>query len=165
VRRRLGMVSFEKEVRRLRTTIKKQAHSAYLPGFEFDDIESEMTMTLWKACNTYDAGVGTSIDQWWWALWRRRAIDLRRSKACQTCSRTKPVSMEEFFEHPDLEVPADEVIPPPVSDSIEEAVWSLVAGGAQPIEIRQAIGITRHKYERIIADWHDREEIRDFLNT
>src|SRR4051812_48493976 len=68
--------SFAFEYIKRKSEIQKLATWQAIPGMKYSDVKQELIYTLWRAVDTYRPEVGTTLGQWWWAIWMRRKSDL-----------------------------------------------------------------------------------------
>lgn len=135
--------------------MERQCKTQRIPGMNSDEVYAEMLYTLWKAWETYDSEVGTSVEQWWWVLWVRRKSDLIESFFAHKRR------MEVLVENEGLELLADAVIavPGPEEMHVVECprhegiltrLWHLLADGFTGVEVRKLLGIGVNAYYRSV---------------
>lgn len=71
---------FEQAQRHYRKRIKavSQRNFRTLPGFDQQDLESEMLEVLWQCCNLYDPDNGACFNTFFWTCWNRKFLDLHK---------------------------------------------------------------------------------------
>lgn len=120
-----------------------------VPGLDYDDVVSEMTICLWKACDTYTHGSATTFGAYWWSLWLNRRSDLTRQWYAEKRVRATPVENT-----PDGAYTSDLAPDAPKGATEQDRlVWDLLAGGDEPKEVQDALGISRRRYYNTVKAW------------
>ena len=135
-----------------RREILSLSRSPFL-DLEPDDIESEMTVALWRATQTYDpAKTDTPFGTYWWSCWKNRRSDLAAKFYAQ-----KRI-------HPDLVEPNAEVLdrtcdrrpfpaPPPGTSAVGVTLWGLLATGETGVDAMAQTEVTKRVYYAQIKMW------------
>lgn len=61
---------------KIRTFVRLNVND--VPGFDEDDLESELQEVLWLACRHYDPDRGATFNTCFWEFVKRKIIDLKR---------------------------------------------------------------------------------------
>lgn len=63
-----------------RDKIKRYSNRYYrmIPGYEAQDLESDLVEVLWLACVSYDPNYGSKFNTFFWELVKRRFLDMRK---------------------------------------------------------------------------------------
>jgi DNA-directed RNA polymerase specialized sigma24 family protein len=150
-------MDFDAALRQYGGEIRRIAHRQVLPGMDADDIASEMTIVLWKACSTYDKSTSTPFGTYWWSMWKNRRSDLNESYYAKKRARTVPVERV-----PETTYSDSFPLLPPTRDPVEAMVWRLLAEGESGKDVRMLTEMSRRRYYDLIASWRT-DDIRDAL--
>lgn len=140
--------------------IKVSALSQKVPGLDYDDIVSEMTICLWRATETYKPGTGTSFGAYWWSLWLNRRSDIAQSY--HAAKRVHPVLSDEPLvegSYTHREAPK----PPAGASDIDRLCWDLLAAGETATDTMDLIGVSRRRFYGTVKKWRT-DEVRDALS-
>lgn len=140
-----------------------------IPGMEADDVKSEMLLALWRAHRSWDPAVGATIEQYWWAVWTRRRVDLiaYHLRECRDVRREQLVPHEFWWwyedeatveEHgrrlqryPVIRLDQDAVPPaPPGVDDKAAQVWGLLCRGYTRQDVLLRCDISKRCYYQIL---------------
>lgn len=130
--------------------IKVSALSQKVPGLDYDDVVSEMTICLWRATETYKAGTGTSFGAYWWSLWLNRRSDI--AQAYHAAKRVHPVLSDEPLAEGTYNMSVKPQAPAGASD-VDRLVWDLLAAGETATDTMELTGISRRRYYKTIDSW------------
>lgn len=155
-----GGMDFQDTYALYRRDIRVSALSQKVPGLDYDDVVSEMDICLWRACETYKKGTGTSFGSYWWSLWLNRRSDI--AQAYYANKRVHPVLSDEplvegSYVHPDAPKP------PAGSSATDRLVWDLLAAGETATDTMDLIGVSRRKFYKTVRTWRT-DEVRDALS-
>lgn len=147
--------------------IERLAYGQTIPGMTREEVQAELHEVLWKAWSTYDPRRGTTLGQWWWALWIRRKGDLiaaffaQRNPAPHMADREDLTAiLGEVAAAMDPFLTLDDLCPSQVP--IERAVWTLLINGFTGVEVRKMLHLSWRKFYRIIDSWRV-EEVHQML--
>jgi DNA-directed RNA polymerase specialized sigma24 family protein len=122
-----------------------------VPGLDPDDVASEMSICLWRACRTFRPGA-TPFGTYWWSLWLNRRSDI--ADAHYALKRVHGIPTDTLPER----AYDDALFPmPPTKDELGVAVWGALAAGDTPKEVQDDHGLSRRRYYDIIRGWQTPE--------
>lgn len=141
--------------------IKVSALSQRVPGLDYDDVVSEMTICLWKAAESYKPGK-TSFGAYWWSLWLNRKATIARDYHAKKRI-TYPVLTDEPLVEDTYTM---ERVPEPPKDSNaqDRLVWDLLASGENARDTMDLAQVSRRGYYDTLGRWRTdkvRESLRD----
>jgi hypothetical protein len=139
--------------------IKVSALSQRVPGLDYDDVVSEMTICLWRACDTYKSGTGTTFGAYWWSLWLNRRSDI--ASAYYAHKRIHPLLSDEPLSEGSYT--QDHRPDPPVGASdVDRLVWDMLAEGETATDTMDLLGMSRRSYYNTVRAWRT-DEVWDSL--
>jgi DNA-directed RNA polymerase specialized sigma24 family protein len=155
------MVAFVDMYEEYVETIHKRSWGQRLPGYDRDDIVSEMTVCLWQACQSYDEAKG-SFGAYWWSIWLNRRNDL--SLFWKRRVTLVPTSDMTYFDSWTWDKAF--VIPPAPTwfGKTEKTVWTMLAVGVPRKTILTKTGLNTRSYYNILRQWK-RHEVRSLLDS
>jgi hypothetical protein len=152
-------MNFQEAHALFRHDIKVSALSQRVPGLDYDDVVSEMTICLWRACETYKSGTGTRFGSYWWSLWLNRRSDI--AHAYYAAKRVHPVLSDEPLVEGSYVTQMAPEAPQGASDA-DRMVWDLLASGETATDTMELLGMSRRRYYKTVKTWQT-DEVRDAL--
>lgn len=150
------LVDFQRVYTSRRAEIARLSRTQRVPGHDPDDVASELTIALWKACSTFDPAIGLTLGQWWWSIWTNRKADL--IDRYMAAKRVNPVPMDadEITALVEALTPlADRADFPgcPSNDPVERWIWRLIGLGYEYQEIQRMTKTNVYRFYKIIESW------------
>lgn len=154
-------MKFSTRYQSYREEIRATARRQFVPGLDYDDVVSEMSICLWRAHESWDETTGTSFGSYWWSLWLNRRTDLTRESNALKRPKTEPV------EDPDKKG-SYRVIrfpdPPRHATKQDRLIWELLGAGETAGSIINMLKISRRRYYRTVKGWHS-EDVYSYLKN
>lgn len=154
-----GGMSFAEAYEAYAQDIRTSALSQKVPGLDYDDVVSEMSICLWVATETYKAGSRTSFGSYWWSLWLNRRSDI--AGAYHAGKRVHPILTDEPLVEGSYVAP-EAPEPPTGACAQDRVVWELLAAGDTATEVIADVELTRRRYYGIVGGWRN-DEVRKSL--
>lgn len=145
-----------------RSELARLARTQRVPGMEQDDVHAELSLCLWRACQTYDPASNVKLGQWWWAIWMNRKANLIEAYFRLRRVHPTPMTPDKVVDLVDALSPAlthkDMRVPHcPSLDQIERSVWLLLSLGYQRTQVQRMLNIRKRQIYGIIHSWRTPE--------
>lgn len=157
---------------RLRSEIAVTARGQRVPGLTVSEVEAEMWECLWRAHETFNKKSGLTVEQYWWAIWQNRKINLIAYHFRQKRDRSREVltdpvvlmdSETMMALHPLVTI--DDVLIPLSEDEDPMAVhvWRLLATGSTRMDVLDICEISKRRFYTIVDTWRT-DNMKEYLS-